>query len=193
MQLPKLKKLFVSETCFRFCAIDSWISFLALTIASKKIIQNCQWNLRFGAVSETRGLASIATPIRYIFSLPTSEVKWTIPLPIYIPIPVVLGRKRKVEIWAYDRRAQSNNLALDKLWRYVQLLWSMTIASRWRHKTPFYRNSVFKKLLWHHTYSTFLPRWCLKIKSQLLHIYWSHTWFKNAYRQDYYRLKDYFV
>ena len=33
-----------SDTCFRFCAIDSWISFLALAIASKKIIQNCQWN-----------------------------------------------------------------------------------------------------------------------------------------------------
>ena len=36
MPLPKLKNLFVSETCLRFCAIDSQISFLALAIASKK-------------------------------------------------------------------------------------------------------------------------------------------------------------
>ena len=46
MPLPKLKNLFVSETHFRFCAKDSQISFLALAIASKKIIQNHQWNLR---------------------------------------------------------------------------------------------------------------------------------------------------
>ena len=37
MPLPKLKNLFVSETCLRFCAIDSRISVLALAIASKKI------------------------------------------------------------------------------------------------------------------------------------------------------------
>ena len=43
MPLPKLKNLFVSETHLRFCAIDSWISFLALAIVSKKI-QNRQWN-----------------------------------------------------------------------------------------------------------------------------------------------------
>ena len=42
--IAKAKKLFVSETCLRFCAIDSRISFLALAIASEKI-QNCQWNL----------------------------------------------------------------------------------------------------------------------------------------------------
>ena len=44
MPLPKLKKLFVSETGIRFCAKDSRISFLALAIASKKNIQNCQRN-----------------------------------------------------------------------------------------------------------------------------------------------------
>ena len=38
------KKLFFSETCFRLCDIDLQISFLALAIASKKIIQNHQWN-----------------------------------------------------------------------------------------------------------------------------------------------------
>ena len=37
MPLPKLKNLFVSETCLRFCAIDLRISFLALAIASKKL------------------------------------------------------------------------------------------------------------------------------------------------------------
>ena len=37
MPLPKLKKLFVSETRLIFCAIDSRISSLALAIASKKI------------------------------------------------------------------------------------------------------------------------------------------------------------
>ena len=36
MSLPKLKKVFVSETCLRYCAIDLQISFLALAIASKK-------------------------------------------------------------------------------------------------------------------------------------------------------------
>ena len=35
--IAKAKKLFVSETHFRFCAMDSRISFLALAIASKKI------------------------------------------------------------------------------------------------------------------------------------------------------------
>jgi len=44
--MSKAKKLFVIETAFRFCAIDLQISFLALAIASKKIIQNHQWNLR---------------------------------------------------------------------------------------------------------------------------------------------------
>ena len=42
--IAKAKKLFVSETGIRFCAIDSRISFLALAIASKKFIQNRQWN-----------------------------------------------------------------------------------------------------------------------------------------------------
>ena len=37
MPLPTLKNLFVSETCLRFCALDSQISFLALAVASKKI------------------------------------------------------------------------------------------------------------------------------------------------------------
>ena len=46
MPLHKAKKLFVSETGIIFCAIYSQISFLALAIASKKIIQNRQWNLR---------------------------------------------------------------------------------------------------------------------------------------------------
>ena len=36
MPLSKLKNLFVSETCLRFCAIDLQISFLALAIVSKK-------------------------------------------------------------------------------------------------------------------------------------------------------------
>ena len=34
--IAKAKKLFVSETFLRFCAIDLQISFLALAIASKK-------------------------------------------------------------------------------------------------------------------------------------------------------------
>ena len=59
--IAKAKKLFVSETCFRFCAIDSRISFLALAFASKKISKTVsetrtKW-LQFGAVSETWGLA----------------------------------------------------------------------------------------------------------------------------------------
>ena len=37
MPLPKLKNLFDSENCSRFCAIDLQISFLSLAIASKKI------------------------------------------------------------------------------------------------------------------------------------------------------------
>jgi len=40
--IAKAKKLFVSENCSRFCAIDLRISFSALGIASKNIIQNCQ-------------------------------------------------------------------------------------------------------------------------------------------------------
>ena len=36
MPLPKLNNLLVSESCLRFCAIDSQMSFLALAIASKK-------------------------------------------------------------------------------------------------------------------------------------------------------------
>ena len=36
MLLPKLKNLFDSGTCLRFCALDLQISFLALVIASKK-------------------------------------------------------------------------------------------------------------------------------------------------------------
>ena len=39
--IAKAKKLFVSETHLRFCAIDLQISFLALAIASQKI-QNSQ-------------------------------------------------------------------------------------------------------------------------------------------------------
>ena len=61
MQFPKLKNLFVSETCFRFCALDLQISILALAIASKKrsktISETCAKWSQFGAVSETRGLA----------------------------------------------------------------------------------------------------------------------------------------
>ena len=60
MPLPKLKNLFVSETCLRFCAIDLQISFLALAIASKKISKTvnetcAKWS-QFCAVSETQGL-----------------------------------------------------------------------------------------------------------------------------------------
>ena len=44
--IAKAKKLFVSETRFRFCVLDLQISFLALAIASKKTIQNRQLNLR---------------------------------------------------------------------------------------------------------------------------------------------------
>ena len=44
--IAKAKKLFVSETGIRFCAIDSRISFLALAIASKKpsvkLAQSCR-------------------------------------------------------------------------------------------------------------------------------------------------------
>ena len=65
MPLPKLKNLFVSETCLRFCAIDSQISFLALAIASKKSKTvsetHAKW-LRFGAVSETWGLTFLLSP-----------------------------------------------------------------------------------------------------------------------------------
>ena len=61
MQFPKLKNLFVSETCFRFCAIDLQISILALAIASKKrsktISETCAKWSQFGAVSDTWGLA----------------------------------------------------------------------------------------------------------------------------------------
>ena len=42
--IGKAKTLFDSKTCFRFCATDSQISFLALAIASKKSIHNRQWN-----------------------------------------------------------------------------------------------------------------------------------------------------
>ena len=57
--IDKAKKLFVSETGFRFCAIDSRISFLALAIASKKLSKtvsetSAKWS-QFGAVSESRG------------------------------------------------------------------------------------------------------------------------------------------
>ena len=62
--IAKAKKLFVSETRFRFCAIDSQISFLALAIVSKKLSKtisetHAKW-LRFGAVSGTRGLAFLS-------------------------------------------------------------------------------------------------------------------------------------
>ena len=58
--IPKAKKLFVSETRFRFFAIDSRISFLALAIASKKNSKTvsetrAKWS-QFGTVSETQGL-----------------------------------------------------------------------------------------------------------------------------------------
>ena len=62
MPLPKLKNLFVSETCLRFCAADSQISLLALAIASKKksktICETCAKWSQFVTVSETWGLAS---------------------------------------------------------------------------------------------------------------------------------------
>ena len=67
MSLPKLKKVFVSETCLRYCAIDLQISFLALAIASKKlsktISETCAKWLRFGTVSETWGLAETKQPM----------------------------------------------------------------------------------------------------------------------------------
>ena len=62
MSLPKLKNLFVSETCLRFCAIDLRISFLALAITSKKSKTisetRSKWS-QFGAVSQSWGLASM--------------------------------------------------------------------------------------------------------------------------------------
>ena len=60
MPLPKLNNLLVSESCLRFCAKDLQMSFLALTIASKKsktISETCAKWSQFGAVSETWGLA----------------------------------------------------------------------------------------------------------------------------------------
>ena len=54
MPLSKLKNLFVSETCLRYCAIDLQISFLALAIASKTL---AKWT-QFGAVSETQGFCN---------------------------------------------------------------------------------------------------------------------------------------
>ena len=61
MPLPKLKNLFVSETRLRFCAIDLQIRFLALVIVSEKnsktVSETCPKWSRFGAVSETQGLA----------------------------------------------------------------------------------------------------------------------------------------
>ena len=61
--IAKAKKLFVSETCFRFCAIDLQNSFLALALASKKISKtisetSAKWSW-FCSVSETRGLANM--------------------------------------------------------------------------------------------------------------------------------------
>ena len=60
MPLPKLKNLFVSETCLRFCAIDLQIIFLALGLHPKKsitIIETCTKWSQFGTVSETRGFS----------------------------------------------------------------------------------------------------------------------------------------
>ena len=57
--IAKAKKLFVSETHLRFCAIDSQISFLALMMHPKNpklSLKLMQWS-QFGAVSETRGIA----------------------------------------------------------------------------------------------------------------------------------------
>ena len=51
--IAKAEKLFVSETCLRFCPIDLQISFLALAIGSKKI-QNHKRNL-LKVVAETWG------------------------------------------------------------------------------------------------------------------------------------------
>ena len=62
MPLPKLKNLFVSETCLRFCAIDLQISFLTLAIASKFFCITVsetptKWS-QFGAINETQGLVN---------------------------------------------------------------------------------------------------------------------------------------
>ena len=59
--IAKAKKLFVSETCLRLCALDLQISFLALAIASNKKSKtisetHAKWS-RFGTVNETQGLA----------------------------------------------------------------------------------------------------------------------------------------
>ena len=59
--MPKLKNLFVSETCFRFCAIYSQISFLALAIASKS--ETCAKWSQFGSVSETWGFSFLSKTI----------------------------------------------------------------------------------------------------------------------------------
>ena len=55
--IANAKKLFVSETGIRFCAIGLQMSFLALAIASKKLAKTisetrAKWS-RFGAVRET--------------------------------------------------------------------------------------------------------------------------------------------
>ena len=58
--MPKLNNLLVSESCLRFCAIDLQMSFLALSIVSKKsktVSETCTKWSQFGAVSETQGLA----------------------------------------------------------------------------------------------------------------------------------------
>ena len=59
--IAKAKKLCVSETGFRFCAIDLQISFFSFGACIQKIFKtvsetHAKW-LQFGTVSETRGLA----------------------------------------------------------------------------------------------------------------------------------------
>ena len=73
MPSPKLKNLFVSETCLRFCAIDLRISFLALVIVAKKsktVSETCKKSSRFGTVSETQGLALQICGFFLYFAMP---------------------------------------------------------------------------------------------------------------------------
>ena len=68
MTLPKLKNLFVSETCLRFFAIDPQISVLVWRLHPKKFQTisetHANWS-QFCAVSEAWGLA-ITTLIDFI-------------------------------------------------------------------------------------------------------------------------------
>ena len=71
--IAKAKNLFVRETHFLFCAIDLWMSFLALAIASKiiskTVSETCAEWLQFGAVGETQGFASNWALTKFMFNI----------------------------------------------------------------------------------------------------------------------------